>query len=330
MSLPRTHLAAAAFLALSLGSAVASADPAVAQNLFKEGLALANKGEFAAACKKFAASNVEERSVDAFTGLGVCNEKQGKLATAWAAFNDAANLARSLKDDRYKSLQERAAGIEPKLSRLTLNPKVALPENAVVRRNGVDVSRGALGTAIPVDPGEQAVEITADGFKPWKGSIKVGENGDKQTLDLPALEKDPNWKPKEPAPGPGQRENDGSALRIAGFVVGGVGVVGLGVGAVMGGLAASDKSNAETDPALCGGGSCTDTGRQVVEDARTKALVSTVLLPVGGTLLAGGVVLLVVGTLQGKKSDPNKQGIPVLPVPFVGERSAGLVAVGRF
>jgi len=334
-------LAAVVAIAMALPS-TALADKATAQALFKEGSDLVQAGKYADACVKFAASNAEDRSVGALTGLGVCNEKLGKLATAWASFSEAATLARSLKDDRHQGLLDRAAGLEPKLSKLTLVVKGTLPEGAVVKRNGVEVSKNALGNANPVDPGEHEIEVTAESYKTWKGSIKVGPNGDKQSFDVPEMVKDPDWKPKEGPGGAGGKVDDGTTLRIAGFVLGGVGVAALGVGAVMGGLAASDKSNLDTDPLLCQGGTCSDTGRALVEDAKTKALVSTILIPVGGAMLAGGVVMLVVGTMQknkaaqqkiGRVDNRTRQGAmadTLRASPWVSGQSGGVVVMGKF
>ena len=82
------------------------------------------------------------------------------------------------------------------------------------------------------------------------------------------------------------------ALRIAGFAIGGAGVVSLGAGIGLGAIALS-KKNASNGPGNCNAADvCTAPGQKLRLDAIQAATASTALFVVGGAALVTGVVLL--------------------------------------
>ena len=83
----------------------------------------------------------------------------------------------------------------------------------------------------------------------------------------------------------------GSTQRTLGFVAGGVGVAGLAVGAIFGLQAMSARKDAEPD---CSSdlARCNQKGLDAVDDAKGKALISTVGFAAGGALVATGLVLV--------------------------------------
>src|SRR6266850_4767204 len=90
---------------LAVLAVVAIARPAVAQSpeaetLFREGKRLLKEGKVSEACDKLAASERLESSTGALLNLGDCREKNGQLATAWAAFVKAATSAKLAHDKR--------------------------------------------------------------------------------------------------------------------------------------------------------------------------------------------------------------------------------------
>jgi hypothetical protein len=77
--------------------------------------------------------------------------------------------------------------------------------------------------------------------------------------------------------------------RILALVVGGVGLVGVGAGAIFGLKAKSTWADAEE---RCPEARCnTAADLELDDDARSSAMVSTVAFAAGGAALAGGVVL---------------------------------------
>ena len=120
----------------------------------------------------------------------------------------------------------------------------------------------------------------------------IGQTADKQSVAIPALEKAPEGAgdavPGATEPPPGGDEGGLNGLTLAGFAVGGVGVVGLALGAIMGVSASSTASGAEDDPELCPNKQCTSAGLDEIESAKSSATISTV------GFIAGGVLLVVV------------------------------------
>jgi hypothetical protein len=90
-------------VALVLVSLLAAAAPAFAQataqaeQAFRDGNALMERREYAKACEAFATSDRIEPSIAAKMKLADCEEKRGKLATAWGLFLNVKTLTR---DDR--------------------------------------------------------------------------------------------------------------------------------------------------------------------------------------------------------------------------------------
>lgn len=323
-------LGVAAGAATLLAPEVAMAgDPVLAKKLFDEGRTLMEAGKLDEAVQKFLASNRADASVGAMYNAGRCYEQLGKLASAWGAYNEAARFARGKGDQREQEAVNAGKALEGKLSELTITAKEKVP-GLVVKRDGTELDVAALGTGIPVDAGEHVVEASAPGYKPVKLKISVGGNADKKALELPALEKAPEGTPG--AGEPGAAKSSGT-LRTVGFVVGGVGLVATGVGIAMGALAASDASTAENDPSLCPNKQCSAAGRAFVNDATTKATVSSVLIPVGVVALAGGVILAVVGGPKGGAAKTGLRG-PAgsrwLAAPYASPEGGGLGLVGQF
>ena len=69
------------------------AKKAAAQALFDEGKRLMDAGQFAQACPKFADSEKLDPGVGTLLNLGVCYEKNGQTASAWATYKEAASAA---------------------------------------------------------------------------------------------------------------------------------------------------------------------------------------------------------------------------------------------
>jgi hypothetical protein len=163
-------------LAMSVSTARAQSgeDKAVAETLFQDGRTLAAAGRYAEGCPKFEASLRLDPGVGTELNLADCYEHLGRFASAWGMFKQAADDARKIADaDAEQAARDRAAVLEPKLSRLTIQlPKETIVGLAVTR-NGVTVELTVLGTAMPVDPGAQKIECRAPGRKGWTQELAV-------------------------------------------------------------------------------------------------------------------------------------------------------------
>jgi hypothetical protein len=299
--------AAIGALVLSV-AAPASAQPAdqgqvLAESLFREAKELATAGDYDRACPKFAESQRLDPQLGTLLHLATCHEQQGKTASAWAEYLEAADLAESRGEaSRVALARERAAALEPKLARLVVEVEQA---GVTVTLDGRDIGTAAFGTKLPVDPGEHVVAATLGEVR-WSGSVRIAAGAGVTTVRVPLLE--------GAAPAEGWHPQ-----LVAGVAVGAVGVTGLLVMAIFGGLAADRASAAET---YCKGRFCERDGLDLYDQAETYATVSTTGLVIGLVGVAAGVLLVVTAPW------PGDDETALLVAPVAGGAVVG--AQGRF
>ena len=132
-------------------------------------------------------------------------------------------------------------------------------------------------------------------------------------------------QPPPPAPhdnGPAPVSSDGSTQRTAGWIVGGIGVVGLGLGSYFG-LRAVGKWH-DSDAECPTSATCTSDGATASEDAGKAADISTVSFIVGGVGVGVGAVLL----LTAPSGESGKASAWLRP--SIGPRGGGALVGGRF
>lgn len=294
-------LAVGLLTASSSAWAQGAPNTAAAEALFREGKSLMDQGRFAEACPKLAASQRIDPGAGTLLNLAACYEKNGQSASAWATYREAAAAAeRSERDDWAKIARERAAQIEPTLSRLSIMvPPTADVPGLVIERDGIQVDRAQWGSAIPVDPGAHPVTATAPRKQLWSTTVSVGPHAASVTVTLPPLQIEqsddgataaaaPVATTASPNASTDTGTSDGSTQRVAGIVVAGVGVVGLGLGTYFGLKAKSTHDDALSQ---CAGNLCTAEGIGLDDDARSHAMVSTIAFGFGAAAVVGGAVL---------------------------------------
>lgn len=319
----------------SLARAQTATDPAAAEALFKQARQLMAEGKYADACPKLAESQRLDPGTGTLLNLATCYEKNGQIASAWAAYKSAATAAQNTNElDRARLARTRAAALESKLPTLTIVvPAAADRPDLAVTRDGEPVGRPAWGTPIPVDPGAHAVQASAPGRKTWEGHAQVDGPGAKTSIEVPALEADATSPSGATAPAastaapaqPGAPEapaasNLGSTQRTIGLILGGVGIVGVGVGAAFGFVAKSDKDGVGGN---CNQGVCNQQGLSSLDSAHTAATVSTIAFAAGGAALVGGALLYFLAPRASSRT-----GLVVAP--SAGAHTAGLELRARF
>ncbi|HEU4408893.1 MAG TPA: hypothetical protein VFS43_26765 [Polyangiaceae bacterium] len=344
MRRPRAASFGSALLALSLlaplpaAAQSSAAEKAAAEALFDQGKKLMAEGKFADACPKFAESQRLDAGIGTMLYLSDCYEKLGRTASAWASFRDAESAARaSGQGERARIARDRAAALEPKLSRLTVNvsPKTADLAGVTVKRDGTPLSNALWGSPLPVDPGPHSVEASAPGYRKATLNVEVRPGGGTITADVPALEKDLGASalppPTTTPPPPGQVADAGASpwplQKTLALVAGGVGVVGLGVGALFGLQARSNWNKSQSD-GRCTNGSCNDEGYELATDAKNQAGIATVGFGVGVLGLAGGAVLWLTAPKPAPASGASGKGWQLAPV--VGAGTLGAQLGGRW
>jgi tetratricopeptide (TPR) repeat protein len=337
-------------LALILGTSMpAAAQPAssngkvAAEALFEQGRSLMAENKFADACPRFADSQKLDPSPGTLLNLANCYEKLGRTATAWATYREAASAANAAnRADYVASAQRHADALAPKLAKLTAT--VAQPVDGLqVRRDGVEVLRAEWGVPIPIDSGTHTIDASAPGFKPWSQNVDVTQDGAQVNVTVPALEAaPPSATPvpaptpapapaPTPAPAPPPDTSRGSGQRVAGLIVGGVGVLGLGASGLFA-ILAKNKYNDSLQNCPSNPNVCTQTGVNQRNDALTDGNVASIAFGVGAAALVGGVVLyLTAPSASSTASGAASGGVRNLQVsPLVGLGTGGAVLGGAW
>jgi hypothetical protein len=114
-------------------------------------------------------------------------------------------------------------------------------------------------------------------------------------------------------------------------ITAGAGVATIGVGTVLGLVAARDIHTAESDDQLCGQDrQCTDEGYALIERADREALGSTIAIAAGSVLVVTGFVLVVVDPRTASEEGEPRLGVEAQLAPWVGPGVQGIGVAGRF
>jgi hypothetical protein len=304
----RALLLAAPMLVTSVAAgpfARASGDEvAAAQVLFEEGRRRMAEHDYAGACPKLEESQHLAPGAGTEFNLADCWENVDRLASAWAAFLDVADLThRRGEPERERAARDRAASLEPRLGRITIDvpPAQRIPELGV-QRDGQDVREALWGVSVPVDAGEHRVEARAPGRRPWSMIVRAvdGQTIGVSIPDLPASPASVEFAPLEhpatesAAPAAPPPAPVAPWLALGGSVVlAGVGVLGLveydhNVGSYNSNGACPSISAANR-PASCQG---------FVDAANTWKTVAIVDFVASGLALAGAATLWITAPHQ--------------------------------
>jgi hypothetical protein len=267
-------------------------DRSLAQSLFEQGKRLMESGNFEQACPKLAESQRLDPAGGTLLNLALCHERQGKIATAWTEFKEALGAAKQdARQDRIDAAQEHIAALEPKLPFLTLSVTSAAPGQEV-HLDGNAIRQAAWGTPVAIDPGAHELKATAPGRKPWQGAFTVAV-GERLTQTVPALDVQPDAPvaaATSSSPTQDQPKSAGSGSKTAGFIIGGVGVVALGVGTAFGIRALSKK--ADSDEECPTDTTCSEDGVTYNDQAKTAAWIANIGIGVGLVGIGVGTYLI--------------------------------------
>jgi hypothetical protein len=335
-------LTAAALIALVTRTAGAQGvddKRAHADALFNEGQQLLSAGQTQAACEKLEESQRVDPKLGRLLNVAYCHEQLGKTATAWSEYNQAVAVAlQSHQAERETFARGRAKELAAKLSfvRLEMQPGAEITGLTV---DGRPISRDQWNVPFPIDPGSHELSFSASGHVTRTETVKVA---DTETVKVPVAPLEAGSSapaaPAAAAPAPAAAPTPTTAsvasappptegshshpLRIAGFVVGGLGVVGLGVGAGFGLHALSLQHDADS---MCPGKRCTPQGTKDINDATSAANISTLGFVVGAVAVAAGVVLVIDPFSSSASSTPSAR-----LAPFFASDRAGMAMEGTW
>lgn len=308
----------------------ASTQRPLAESLFREAQSLIKSGRTSEACIKLAESERLDPQVGTLMYLATCHATEGKSATAWIEFNDAAARAdRAGQPDRARLARERAAAIERKLSKLTLRGET-LFYGTEIRIDGTPIGHAALGEPFPLDPGSHRIEFSAPGKARFRTDIVIPAGPSETVFKVPLLEDTARAEPAttpSPAPSseparaaPSSEPPTHSTLHTTGYVIAGVGVVGVGIGSYFGLRALSKQSDADR---ACDLTTCSRQGLDDNDSAHRSATLSTIAFGAGGAALVGGALIVWL-----TKTPSGGRAIAVSP--YAGPTSAGISTEVKF
>jgi len=279
------------------------ADKAAAEALYQMGKRFMEEGKYADACPKLEASHKLDPGVGTLLLLGDCQEKLGKLASAWASFQEAAALAKSRGDaSRAGFADVRASALRPRLNRVIYKVNAQNDvEGFELHRAGNLISKGSWGVELPTDPGSYELVASAPGRETWKSTISVPqEASDPVVVEVPLLKDAPQPATNgsaasvqgQPLAAPSEdRPARGSTQRTVGVLTMGAGVAVAIAGGVFTLLARNKFEDSKEHCLRDDSNVCDQQGVTTRNDAQQLARVATVLGISAGVVVASGAVI---------------------------------------
>lgn len=324
---------------LCLTAAVTVAQPsdsrANADLLFTQARDLAAKGNYVEACPKFEASLRLDPALGTRLNLADCYEASGKVASAWAMFRAAADVAKINRDPREQLASRRATALEAQLPKLIIRIDGPPTPGLTIVRSGAAIEPAMLGSATYVDPGRTVITASAPGFVDFTTTVeaKVGESVEVvvpplSTVSTTATTMAPSpttAKPNLPlvTKAPAHPSSTMPKRRVVAFAVGGTGIALTGVGIGLG-ISANNLWSGAFNDGLCKQqtNECTSAGQAQTDKARSRAMLSTVA--VGTGVVALGVATYLYFTSRSHHTAESAW------VPMVAPDQAGMAWVSSF
>lgn len=282
-------------LALSGRAAADERDPRQrdAEAEFRRGVAC---GRARCACEHFKKSleHYDQRP-SAWVRVALCRSQEGDKAEAWRALQRARELNRSAEQYRDDLEQEIKAELEliPTLTIEVDDP----PERLELFLDDAPLPE-APGVAVGVARGTHRVRAEAPGYEVASETVVVDEQRERMKLSLvrkaealpPPVTPPFGATPVSASADTNAAPGSGSTQRTVGYVFGGVGIVGLGIGAVFGLKTLGLVS--DSDRYCDASNECEPEGIRLRERADDSEMVGIVSSVAGGLALGVGLALV--------------------------------------
>ena len=262
--------------------------------LYHDGVQMAEEGRWSEALKKFQSVVAIRSAPAALVALGTAQEKLTLIASARRTYARAHDDARAIHD---QALAEKAAlkfaALQARVPHLAIRmaDKDAVPTIAI---DGERVEVAAEG--VEIDPGDHRVVVTVAGEAPYEQRAQIAE-GEKKEL----------WVDF------GRAARGGSSgLPTGPLILGAAGIVATGVGAVVYLNARSTHNDAQSNLTTgCAGDlACQEDAVSSGNDARTPALLGSILFWTGVASIAGAGVWWALSPSE-RHAEPRSGSKPV-------------------
>ncbi|NUP13944.1 MAG: hypothetical protein HOW73_48535 [Polyangiaceae bacterium] len=315
-----------AIVALFAAVPPASAQPS--DPSFDEGRALMTAGDYAGACAKFKESWDKAPSAGRAFNLSACEEKQGHFVKA-ISWLDAGLGQVATEDPRATAATAKRLELLGAMPKLTVKLVSDAPADVHVTVNGTAVS---IGVRTPVDPGANAIVVTAPKRAPATTTV-VLEDKEVKTVEVsvgaPIVEPTPAPTPESTLGTRRSRqpqtktELGGEERVIAGWIIGGVGAATTVAAVITGSIMLANDAAYHGCPQPSGDDRCASE-----EDARALGealeIPNAVLWGTGLAALGTGVIMILVPRPE------YTVDATAIVVPTAGPGFAGVSVHGAF
>lgn len=305
--------------AVLLRAATASAETptaeAAAQLLFEQGRDAMRRAAYTEACPKFAESQRLDPSNGTLLNLILCEEKLGKIASAWL---HARELVERLPPDdpRKKIAERRLTALSPRLPRLALRLSPDAPRGTSVSLDGEELDLTSSPTSLPIDPGlhhllvkapnraDRPMELSVEEGRTYEFLAEPGAEHKQELAAPPAVAAPPASPPRAATVAGGSRSavpvvrrtESSSPPRWLGWTAGGVGVAALAASSIFGAMVLDRK---QTVDEKCPDKLCKDqSGLDAGEDGKTLEIAAIASLAVGAAGIGFGIYTLTRGDAE--------------------------------
>ncbi len=256
------------------------------------------------------------------------------MASAWAGFLSVASSAKNASQGaREKAARDRAAALEPKLSRLAVVvPAPSRVTGLAVTRDGEPMGDAEWGESMPIDPGEHTVAASAPGKRAWKAIVAVEGVASTAKVIVPALDDEPVSPPPiatpiaTATPTPiATATPTATASKAPAWVLLGVGAASLVGGGVTWAMRGSAESKLQNE---CGanGKSCPASATNDIANGKTYSALGVGFFALGGAcVVAGASWLLFAG-----HPHESQTALGAKIVPAIGPHTGGLSVEASF
>lgn len=277
------------------GAETASGEDARA--LFLRGQSAYSQGDYEGAAALWERAYGLDPRIGLQFNLSQCYERLGRLEEA----------ARSLQmyvdgtdpeDERLPDARARLSAIRERIARTAVRLEGG-PEGAVLLVDGQDRGRLPRPDPLLLAPGSHEIRVSAPGYVPFASTVSVPAG---QIVDVGIV------MTRLPTSG-GEPGIASIALMAGGAAV-------LATGLVIGGVALNDAGNVSSPTSA------------EADNARTLAIASDILWPIGGAAIVGGLVWLIVDVTTPVTASGDRAAFEL--VPLVGPGVGGAVGSVRF
>jgi hypothetical protein len=303
-----------------------AAETAAARTLAVDGVKLAQAEQCSDAIDKLERAEKLKHSPIVLRYLGECQIKVGRWVEGSESLRKLLREplpegATPALEQAYDSATATLRDVKPRIPSMKLIVNAPHEAELKLKIDGKDTPSSVIGVALPADPGDHTVEVSAQGFLKASSQLKLAPGGTatvalelRRDPSAPLPEKTPPATlaagsaaaplaatPAEDTAPPPHGSRTGRALAYVSY---GVAAVGLGVGIAFGLSAGSDEKALRT---TCPNHVCPPDQQGALDFAKTKGTISTVGFAIAGGTAALGTVLLFTS------SDPSAKKNASLP-----------------